>query len=137
MLPQSAIEVLESDAVAHVVTVNQDGSPQVTVAWAGLEGEEIVIATLGDQRKLRNLRRDPRIVLSFQTDRSNPMGLLEYLVVYGQAHITEGGAADLLQKLARTYIGPDAKFPPMDDPPAGYITHVAADRIGGVGPWTG
>lgn len=137
MLPQSAREVLESDAIAHVVTINEDGSPQVTVAWAGLEGEEIVIATLGDQRKLKNLRRDPRIVLSFQTDRSNAMGLLEYLVVYGKARITEGGAADLLQELARTYIGPDAKFPPMDDPPAGYITHVTLDRIGGVGPWTG
>ena len=65
------------------------------------------------------------------------MGLLEYLIVYGQATITEGGAPELLQKLAYTYIGPGVKFPAMDNPPPGYITHVKVERIGGVGPWAG
>lgn len=50
---------------------------------------------------------------------------------------TEGGAAELLQRLAHTYLGPDVRFPPMDDPPPGYITHIAVERIGGVGPWAG
>ncbi len=135
MFPDSARSVVTSDAVAHMVTLNPDGSPQVTVAWAGLDGDEIVIATLFDQLKLKNLRRDPRVVLSFETDRANPVGLLEYLVVYGTARITEGGAAELLQDLARTYIAPDAKFPPMPDPPPGYVTRITVDRVGGVGPW--
>jgi len=43
--------------------------------------------------------------------------------------------AELLQQLARTYLGPGVRFPPMDNPPPGYITHIAVDRIGGVGPW--
>jgi len=43
--------------------------------------------------------------------------------------------ADLLQRLARTYLGPDVRFPPMDSPPPGYITHVRVDRVSGVGPW--
>lgn len=135
MLPDSARSVVTSGSVAHMVTLSADGSPQVTVAWAGLDGDDIVIATLFDQVKLKNLRRDPRVVLSFETDRANPVGLLEYLVVYGTARITEGGAAEVLQDLARTYIGPDAKFPPMDDPPAGYVTRITVDRVGGVGPW--
>ena len=63
-LPQAARDLLESDAVAHVVTLDEDGRPQVTAAWVGLDGDEIVFATLPDQRKLRNLRRDPRIALS-------------------------------------------------------------------------
>jgi len=47
----------------------------------------------------------------------------------------DGGAAELLQELARTYLGPGVRFPAMDNPPPGYIPHVAVDRIAGVGPW--
>jgi hypothetical protein len=65
------------------------------------------------------------------------MGLTEYAVIYGHARITEGGAAALLQRLAYVYMGPGVKFPPMDDPPPGYVTRVTVDRIEGVGPWTG
>lgn len=53
------------------------------------------------------------------------------------ARITEGGAAELLQRLARTYLGPDVRFPPMDNPPPGFITHIRVDRVSGVGPWAG
>jgi hypothetical protein len=49
--------------------------------------------------------------------------------------VTEGGAPKLLQQLARVYLGPDVKFPPMDNPPPGYITHITVERVGGVGPW--
>ncbi len=49
------------------MTLDPDGSPHVTVAWVGVEDGEIVIGTLNDQRKLRNLRRDPRIVLTLQS----------------------------------------------------------------------
>ncbi len=135
MLPESAQELLRSDAVAHVTTLDADGSPHVTLAWVGLDGDELVFATLSDQRKLKNLRRDPRVALSFETGRVNEIGLLEYLVVYGTARVTEGGAPELLQELARTYIGADANFPPMPEPPAGYVTRVAVERVGGVGPW--
>ena len=31
-------ELLESDAVAHVVTLDEDRSPHVTAAWVGVEG---------------------------------------------------------------------------------------------------
>jgi PPOX class probable F420-dependent enzyme len=134
-LPEAARQLLESDAVAHVVTLDRDGSPQVTAAWVGLDGNEIVLATLPDQRKLRNLRRDPRIALSVPSTRTNDWGLLEYLVVYGTARITEGGAAEILQRLAQTYLGPDVVFPNMPDPPPGFVTRITPEQLGGVGPW--
>jgi len=134
-LPDGARRLLESDAVAHVVTLNEDGSPQVTAAWVGLEGDEIVVATLPDQRKLRNLRRDPRVALAVPSTTTNEWGLLEYLVVYGTARVTEGGAAQILQRLAHTYLGPDVVFPPMPDPPPGFVTRITPERLGGVGPW--
>ena len=135
MLGSAARALLESDVVAHIVTLDQDGSPHVTLAWTGLDGDEITIGTLADQRKLRNLRRDPRVVLSYETDHTNDFGLREYLVIYGRARVTEGGGADLLQQLAHTYLGPDVDFPPMPNPPPGFTTRISVERVAGVGPW--
>ena len=134
-LSDAALELLASSAVATVVTLDPDGSPRMSVAWVGLEDGEIVIGTLGDQAKLRNLRRDPRIALTIQGDRINAWGLREYLVIDGNARVTEGGAPELLQRLARTYLGPDVVFPAMPDPPPGFVTRVRIDRVSGIGPW--
>jgi len=127
--------VLGSSALAHLVTLNPDGSPQVTVVWVGLDGDKIVAAHLPEHRKIRNIRHDSRVALSLETDTRNAAGLTQYLVIYGTARVTEGGAAGLLQELAHTYLGPDVRFPAMDNPPPGYITHITVDRIAGVGPW--
>ncbi len=135
MIDDHVRAVLDSDALAHVVTLGADGSPHVTVAWVGLDGDDVVFATLFDQRKLRNIRGDPRVALSIQTDETNDMGLREYLVVYGTATVIEGGAPQLLQELAYTYIGPGVDFPPMPNPPPGYVTRVTIERLGGIGPW--
>jgi PPOX class probable F420-dependent enzyme len=134
-IPPEAREVLESDQLAHLVTLNPDGSPQITCVWVGLEGDEIVSGHLGRWQKLRNIERDPRVSLSIETTRTNEIGLREYLVVHGQARIQEGGAPELLQRLAHTYIGPDVDFPPMPDPPPGFVTRISPERFGGVGPW--
>ncbi len=66
----------------------------------------------------------------------NPQGLLEYVAAYGTARITEGGAGDLLARLAKIYIGPEANFPPaaLRSRP-GFVTHIRPLRFDGVGPW--
>ena len=134
-IPESAKRLLTSDALAHLTTLNKDGSAHVTVAWAGVEGEEIVFGTLFDQRKLKNVRRDPRVVVTIEGTEVHPPGLKEYIVFEGRGRVTEGGAPELLQELARTYLGEDVPFPPMPDPPPGFITRVAIERVKGVGPW--
>jgi len=127
---------LEAGHLAHLVTLNEDGSPQVTIVWVGLEGDEIVSGHLGSWKKLRNIGRDPRVALSMETGGVSSHGLAEYLVVNGVARVTEGGAPSLLQRLAHTYLGPDLRFPPMDEPPDGFVVHITPVRIGGIGPWT-
>jgi PPOX class probable F420-dependent enzyme len=127
--------VLESGRLAHLVTVGRDGNPQVTIVWVGVDEGEIVSGHLFENQKVRNIRRNPVVALSIETDNVNEIGLNEYLVVYGNARITEGGAPELLQKLADTYMGPGVKFPPMPDPPPGFITRITPERFGGVGPW--
>jgi len=137
MLPESAKAAVTSGRLAHLATINPDGSPHVTLAWVGLDGDDILIATMPDQRKIRNMRRDPRVAVSIETnDRDPASGLDVYLVVYGRATVTEGGAPELLQQLAYTYIGPGVKFPPWDDPPPGFVTRITVERVGGIGPWT-
>jgi PPOX class probable F420-dependent enzyme len=134
-IPDSARAVIEGPALAHLVTLEPDGRPQVSIVWVGLDGDELVAAHLPEHRKVRNIRRDPRVALSIEAGTRNEIGLDEYIVIHGSARVTEGGAAELLQRLARVYLGPDVKFPPIDNPPAGYITHIAVERVGGVGPW--
>lgn len=134
-LPESAKALLATNALAHLTTINEDGSAHVTIAWAGLDGEEIVFGTLFDQRKLQNIRRDARVVVSIEGTQIVPPGLKEYIVMEGKARVTEGGAAQLLQELAATYLGLDTKFPPMPDPPPGFVTRVTVEKIRGVGPW--
>jgi PPOX class probable F420-dependent enzyme len=136
MLTPEARAVLTAGRLAHLVTINADGSPQVSIVWVGVDGDEIVSGHLGVRQKLRNVARDPRVVLSLETGQRNATGLDEYLVVRGTARVTDGGAPELLQRLAHVYLGPDTKFPPMDDPPAGYVLRIRPESIGGVGPWS-
>jgi PPOX class probable F420-dependent enzyme len=134
-IPEEARAILESDALAHLVTTNADGSPQMSCVWVGLEDGEIVFASLGPRRKLDNIRRDPRVALSLEGTQSSGIGLKEYLVVHGHARIEEGGGPELLQRLAHVYLGPDVTFPPGDDPPPGVVVHIEIERLSGVGAW--
>ena len=135
-IPQSVRDLIATGPNTHLITLNTDGSPQVTVVWVGIENEEFVVGHMGVWHKVKNMRRDPRVVLSMLAPGKNPMALQEYLVIHGRARITEGGAAALLQRLAHIYIGPTAEFPPATyrDKP-GYITRITPERFTGVGPW--
>ena len=108
----------------------------MTCVWVGIDGGELLTGHLDPgQRKLDNVRRDPRVAVSFEGTEIRPPGLREYLVIHGSATIEEGGAPELLQELAHVYLGPEARFPPMDDPPPGVRMRIAVERVGGVGPW--
>ncbi len=127
--------VLESSRLAHIVTLNPDGSPQMSCVWVGVDDGDIVIASLPRNRKVQNIERDPRVVLSIETGRLGANGLDEYLVVHGRARIVRGGAPELLQRLAHVYIGPEVKFPPMANPPPGHVIRIEPRRFSGNGPW--
>ncbi len=135
-IPESIERLLQTGPHCHLTTLNADGSPQVSVVWVGIEQGEFVMGHMGVWQKVKNVRRDPRVALSFLGAGSNPMGLREYVVAYGNARVTEGGAADLLQRLAQIYLGPDVEFPPEPYRSApGLITRITPTRFAGVGPW--
>jgi PPOX class probable F420-dependent enzyme len=135
-VPDSAKELIRSGALGHLVTIGESGAPQVTCVWVAVDGDDLVTAHLNpQQRKLANIHRDPRLTVSFEGSKIRPPRLREYLVVHGEATIEEGGAPELLQELARVYLGPDVRFPPMDEPPPGVRTRIAVERVTGIGPW--
>jgi PPOX class probable F420-dependent enzyme len=136
VLPDSARKLIRSGALGHLVTIGEQGAPHVTCVWVAVDGDDLLTAHLNPHlRKLENVRRDPRVSLSFEGSVIRPPGLREYLVVRGMASIEEGGAPELLQELAHVYLGPEVRFPVMDDPPPGVRMRIAAERVGGIGPW--
>ncbi|MEU6563783.1 PPOX class F420-dependent oxidoreductase [Nocardia nova] len=137
-LPDSAREFIGGGANATLVTLNADGSPQISVVWVALrstpEGDELVSAHLSEHLKVRNVRRDPRVALTIVSDEPSEF-MRPYLSVTGTARIVEGGAPELLRELAAVLGGPGLEFPPEDAPP-GLLTRIRIDRFGGIGPWT-
>lgn len=122
---------------ATLVTVNRDGSPQVSLVWMVVRptagGDELVVAHLQEHLKVRNIRRDPRVAVTVvSTDRSTLQ--TPYLSIKGTARVEEGGAPELLSELATGLLGPDTGFPPPGSPP-GYLTRITIDAVGGVGSW--
>ncbi len=136
-IPAPAEALLGSDALAHVVTRSPDGSPQVSVVWCGVRNDQVLFNAEGDTAKIRNIRRDPRVVLSIEDEARNRAGTQQHLLVYGEAHILPGPVdASLCDELCRIYVG--VADHPLNLGRSSTAVTVAVDveRIGGNGPWT-
>ena len=134
-IPEPVRDLIEGGALAHLVTLEPDGSPQVSCVWVGIEDDEIVSAHLsGRQRKIVNIRRDPRVAISFEATPSHaPM--TPYVVLHGRARVTEGGGRDLLARLADVYLGPGSGFV-SPDMPDGFVARTTVERVTGMGDWS-
>lgn len=134
----AARDLIGTGADATLVTLNRDGSPQVSLVWVALQstpdGDELVTAHLAEHRKVRNVRNDPRVAVTIVALDRVGQGQRPYLSVIGTARIVEGGAPELLERLNPVLGDPDSKFPPEGAPP-GFLTRIRIDKVGGVGPW--
>jgi PPOX class probable F420-dependent enzyme len=101
-IPADAVHLLEGTHLAHVATINADGSPQVTPVWVDHDGDTVLINTARGRLKDRNLARDPRVSISI-VDAANPY---QPLLIQGKAvEITEEGADAHIDRLAQRYLG--------------------------------
>ncbi len=133
-LPPELRELIETGPLAHLATINADGTPQVSVIWIGLDGDDVVSGHLNWYAKLRNIDRDPRVVLSFDAPRKPGVVMNPYAVLTARAAIEPSDQTwDLLNRLAKVYMAPDAEFPAPRGP--GWIIRYQVTRVGGVGPW--
>src|SRR5882757_731679 len=137
-LDDSARALIGNGANATLVTINADGSPQVSVVWVALQstpdGDELVSAHLSEYKKTRNIRREPRVAVTIVAP-PTPGQQTQYLSILGTARIVEGGAPELLTQLAEVMLGSSEHFPPPNSP-AGLLTRIRIEKVGGLGPWT-
>lgn len=134
-LPPAVKKIMQDKAYGHVITFAADGKPQVTMVWMDVEGDEVQFNTADGRLKPKNLRRDPRVIISVQ-DRNDPQS---YMVFHGKASVTEAGADAQIDKLAKRFLGVD-KYPFRRPGEKRLVVRVKVDRIGGYGPkmqpWT-
>jgi PPOX class probable F420-dependent enzyme len=133
-MPEALRDLVESGPLTYVSTTNADGSPQVTAIWIGLDGNTLVSTHMRYNLKLRNMERDPRVVLSFAPPQRPGDWMSPHAVLYATATIGPlGPTGALLSRLAKVYVGENAEYP--DQFQNGYIVRYSIDRICGVGPW--
>ena len=128
-IPESLRTILADKCYGHVVTFNSKGNPELTMVWMDVDGDKLLINTAEGRQKPKNLRRDPRLIVSIQ-DRNAPQS---YAVFRGKAtRITEEGARDHINKLGKRFLGLD-KYP---GPPTEtrLIVEIEVDRISGAAP---
>ena len=81
-------DLVATGPLCHLTTLNPDGSPQVTVVWVGADGDDLVTAHLPHNQKVRNMERDPRVVLSFLGPDEPGAFLQPYAVVRARADVS-------------------------------------------------
>lgn len=107
-IPESHEDILRKKSFAHVATINEDGSPQVTPVWVDYDGEYIVINSAKGRVKDRNMRARPQVAVSVQ----DPDDPYRYLGIQGVVEeITEEGGAEHINALSRKYQGEDYDLP--------------------------
>ena len=107
VIPEKYLDLFEKKAFAALATVMPDGSPQVTPVWVDYDGNYVLVNTARGRQKDKNIARNRAVSLAI-TDPDNPYRYLE--VRGGVEEITEDGADQHIDKMAKKYMGVD-KYP--------------------------
>ncbi len=106
-IPEKYRDLFQKKAFASLATLMPGGQPQVNPVWCDYDGTYVIVNSAKGRQKDRNMRRDPRVSLALM-DPDNPYRFLE---IRGRVvEITEEGAADHINKMAKKYLGVD-KYP--------------------------
>src|SRR5437899_1721113 len=100
-----------SAARAFASSTGKSAAPRSPTTRISSRSTEIVGGHLTYSQKLRNIARDPRVVISLEAPRAPGVFLAEHAVLQGRARVVTGGAYGLLDRLGKVYIGPQFVFP--------------------------
>jgi PPOX class probable F420-dependent enzyme len=112
-----------------VVTLRDDGSPHSTPVWIDTDGENVIFNTAIGRAKERHLRKDPRAAVTVMPADDPQSG---YVTVTGTAEITEEGANDHIDKMAKKYIDQD-KYPYLQPGERRVVVTVKPERVDSMG----
>lgn len=103
-IPEKYLDLFQKKAFANLATLMPDGRPQVTPVWCDFDGANVIVNSAKGRRKDLNMRADPRVSVAI-VDPDNPY---RYLEVRGRvAEITEQGADEHINRMAKKYLGVD------------------------------
>jgi PPOX class probable F420-dependent enzyme len=115
-------------AFAALGTLMPDGTPQVTPVWFDFDGTNLIFNSARGRQKDLNVRRDPRVSMTI-IDPENPY---RYVEVRGRVtDITQEGARESINKLAKKYMGKDVYPGPPDE--VRVIYKVKPEKVHGMG----
>ena len=124
-IPANFRDLFSKPAFASLATLMPDGRPQVTPVWLDFDGTFVIFNTAKGRQKDRNIRRDPRVALSIL----DPDNAYRYLEIRGRViEITEKGADEHIDKLAKKYLGVD-KYPRRQPGEVRLIVKVLPERV--------
>ncbi|WP_435095657.1 PPOX class F420-dependent oxidoreductase [Halarchaeum sp. P4] len=112
-IPEAFHDLFEKRTIAHLTTMNPDGTPQATPVWIGYDPDEgdLLINTERHRRKARNAKRTPDVAVSM-TDPENPY---RFLSVTGEVEsVSAEGAREHIDELARRYLGEEEYPTPVE-----------------------
>ena len=122
-------DLFDKKAFAGLGTLMPDGRPQVTPVWVDYDGSHVIVNTAKGRVKDRNMRRDPRVSLAI-VDPDNPY---RYLEVRGRVtEITENGADQHIDKMAKKYLGQD-KYPFRQSGEVRVLFKIAPEKFSSMG----
>lgn len=111
-IPEHCEDLLERPLIMSIATVLADGTPQVTPVWFNYEDGHILFNSAKGRLKDRAIRNTPYVALNI-VDPENPM---HYLAIRGPVvEITEEGAVEHLNALAKRYLGENTYPFPADE----------------------
>ena len=120
--------VTESKSFIHLATINKDGSPQVSPVWVDFDGACVIVNSEQKRRKVRNIKRDPRVALSV----TDPENSYHYIEIRGRVvGITPEGAAAHIDKMAKKYMGLD-KYPYNKPDDVRVIIKIEPEHVAGM-----
>jgi PPOX class probable F420-dependent enzyme len=103
-IPDSHLDLLESEAVGVFGTVNADGTPHLTPVWVDHDGDDVLVNTATGRRKTVNVRERPVAGLCVL----DPTDPYRYLTAWGEVvEVTTEGAVEHIHALSRRYFGRD------------------------------
>jgi PPOX class probable F420-dependent enzyme len=107
-IPREFHDLFNKVASGHLATLMPDGTPQVTSVYVDYDGRYMLVNSTRGRQKDLNMQEHPEVAIQIP-DPDNPN---RYLAVRGRVvEITEEGADEHLDKLARRYLGRD-RYPP-------------------------
>ena len=101
-LPEKVCELIDDKNIAHLATLNKDGSPHVTPVWIDREGDIIIVNTTSTRLKYKNVKNDKRVSLSI-TDYRDPY---TWASIIGEvAELSDIDAEIHIDKMSQKYLG--------------------------------